>query len=83
MDLRHGPKNQDTQLLMWLKQKNIPVLPVYTKADKLSGNEKVKNAKLLDAGHTIRANERVLFSAKTGEGLEELKEALERFITDS
>lgn len=80
IDLRHGPKNQDTQLLMWLKQKNIPVLPVYTKADKLSGNNRMKNAKLLDAGHTIHANERILFSAKTGQGLEELKKALDSFM---
>ncbi len=80
MDLRHGPKEQDGQLLGWLKQKNIPVLPVYTKADKLSGNAKAKNAKLLDAGHTIRPSERVLFSAKSGEGLEALKEKLESFL---
>lgn len=80
MDLRHGPKNLDTQLLMWLKQKNIPVIPVYTKADKISGNKKMKHAQLLDAGHTINANERILFSAKTGQGLEELKKALDHFV---
>ncbi len=80
MDLRHGPKEQDGQLLAWLKQKNIPVLPVYTKADKLSGNVKSKNARLLDAGHTIRPEERVLFSAKSGEGLDKLKEKLQSFL---
>ncbi len=80
MDLRHGPKEQDGQLLAWLKQKNIPFLPVYTKADKLSGNVKTKNAGLLDAGHTIRPDERVLFSAKSGEGLDKLKEKLQSFL---
>lgn len=80
MDLRHGPKEQDGQLLAWLKQKKIPVLPVYTKADKLSGNVKNKNARLLDAGHTIRPDDRVLFSAKSGEGLEKLKEKIQSFL---
>ncbi len=80
MDLRHSAKTYDTQLLMWLKQKGIPVLPVYTKADKLSGNKKTKHANLLDAGHTIRKNERIIFSTKTGEGLDELKEAIGRCL---
>ena len=80
LDIRHQPKNQDTQLLTWLREKNIPFLPVYTKIDKLSGNQRAKNAKLLDAGHTIDAGSRVLFSAKTGQGREELIEALRKFI---
>jgi len=73
LDIRHPPKQQDGQLIHWLKQKNIPCLPVYTKADKLSGNQRQKNAGILDAGHAIGKSERVIFSAKTGLGLEELK----------
>lgn len=80
MDLRHEPKNQDTQLIQWLHQKEIPCLPVYTKLDKLSGNEREKNANLLDAGHSIRPGERILFSAKTGQGRDELIDALTGFI---
>jgi GTP-binding protein len=80
MDLRHEPKNQDTQLVQWLHQKDIPCLPVYTKLDKLSGNEREKNANLLDAGHSIRPEERILFSAKTGQGRNELIDALTGFI---
>jgi len=82
MDIRHEAKNQDTQMLIWLKQKGIRVIPVYTKADKLSGNEKTKNARLLDAGHTISPQERIIFSAKTGEGLEKLKESLARLVEE-
>ncbi len=79
MDIRHGPKQQDTQLLNWLKQKSIPVLAVYTKKDKISKNQSMKNALILDSGHGINAAERVLFSAKTGEGREELERALASF----
>lgn len=80
MDIRHEPKKQDTQLIKWLKEKAIPCLPVYTKTDKLSGNEREKNAGLLDAGHSIRRQDRILFSAKTGQGRDELIGALARFI---
>lgn len=80
MDIRHEPKKQDTQLIQWLKEKAIPCLPVYTKTDKLSGNEREKNAGLLDAGHSIRRQDRILFSAKTGQGRDELIAALARFI---
>ncbi len=79
MDIRHGAKLQDTQLISWLKQKNIAYLPVYTKADKLSGNARQKNAAALDAGHTIKSSQRILFSAKNGQGKEELERALASF----
>lgn len=79
IDLRHPPKEQDSQLLGWLRGKGIAVLPVYTKMDKLSGNERMKNAAMLDCGHDIKAGNRVLFSAKTGQGREELIQALSSF----
>ena len=80
IDIRHEPKKQDTQLIQWLGQKNIPCLPVYTKIDKLSGNERDKNAVLLDAGHGIKKEDRLLFSAKTGQGRDDLIAALSGFI---
>ncbi len=80
IDIRHPPKNHDAQLLGWLKQNDIAFLPVYTKADKLSGNQRNKNAAMLDAGHNISKSDRVIFSAKTGMGVEDLKIALASFI---
>jgi len=79
MDIRHGAKVRDTQLISWLKQNNINYLPVYTKADKLSGNQKQKHAAALDAGHTISPSQRIVFSAKNGHGKEELERALASF----
>ncbi|HIP82650.1 MAG TPA: YihA family ribosome biogenesis GTP-binding protein [Desulfocapsa sulfexigens] len=79
MDIRHGAKLQDTQLITWLKQHNIQYLPVYTKADKLSGNERNKNAAALDAGHTIASAQRIVFSSKSGMGKAELETALATF----
>lgn len=80
LDLRHEAKEHDAQLLGWLREKNIPFLPVYTKMDKLSGNERMKNARALDAGHTIDPASRILFSASTGQGKEELESALASFV---
>ena len=42
MDIRHGPKGSDLQLIEWLNEQGIRWLPVATKADKLSGNARSK-----------------------------------------
>ena len=80
MDIRHPPKTQDGQLLEWLRQEGISSLAVYTKADKLSANQRHKNAALLDAGHRIKAGGRIIFSAQTGMGLEALRERLAAYV---
>ncbi|MGW8193720.1 MAG: ribosome biogenesis GTP-binding protein YihA/YsxC [Desulforhopalus sp.] len=81
MDIRHEPKLQDTQLIQWLRQNSLAVIPVYTKIDKVSGSLREKNAKLLDAGHSIRAEDRILFSAKSGLGRDKLLFALDKYLT--
>ena len=81
LDIRHPPKELDFQLIDWLRQKSIPFLPVYTKADKLSGNERSKYASLLDAGHSFTAHSRILFSAKSGLGKDLLLSRLNEYIT--
>jgi len=80
LDIRHPAKGHDNDLIMWLKEMKIPILPVYTKADKLSGNKKQKCAVILDAGHGFRKEERVVFSAKTGEGRETLVERMSHYL---
>lgn len=80
MDIRHEPKNQDTQLIQWLRQNSIAVVPVYTKTDKVSGSLREKNARLLDAGHSIRSEDRILFSSKSGQGREQLLLTLGRYL---
>lgn len=83
MDIRHSVKTQDLQLIEWLREKRIAYLPVYTKADKLSGNKLTHNASLLDAGHAISRSDRIIFSAKSGKGLESLQQALNHFLFTS
>ena len=76
IDLRHELKRQDRELIDWLKFNGLVSLPVYTKADKMSKNKQLKNATALDAALTIRPEERLLFSSKTGQGREELRNRL-------
>jgi GTP-binding protein len=70
----------DLELVTWLRSMEIPFLLVYTKQDKLSRNERFKKAALLDAGLKVVEADRVLFSAKTGDGKEKLLVKLDRFV---
>jgi len=80
IDIRHPLKEQDHDLVTWLRDRQIPWLAVYTKADKLSRNEQSRQAAALDAALTIAPGQRVLFSAKTGEGRENLIAGLDTFL---
>lgn len=80
VDLRHGLKVADLQLVDWFRDHGVPFLLVYSKADKLSANQRQKNSAVLDAGFGVFPSDRVLFSAKTGLGRNELLQALDTFL---
>lgn len=80
IDLRHPLKAADRELVTWLREKNVPFLLVYTKSDKLSRNEQTKQAGILDAGLGVAAWDRVLFSAKNGEGRDTLIVKLDQML---
>ncbi len=77
IDLRHELKKMDRDLIDWLIDNDISCLPVYTKADKLSKSNQGKNAASLDAALGIRASDRVIFSAKSGQGRDALLAKIE------
>ncbi len=80
IDIRHEVKNLDLELVTWLKSEKIPLLLVYTKQDKLTANKRRQQAAILDAGFGVSPEERVLFSAKSGEGKENLISKLDQFV---
>jgi GTP-binding protein len=80
IDLRHEPKRLDRELIDWLRYLNIPSLPVYTKADKLSRNQQMRNAAVLDAGLTLTAADRIVFSSQTGQGVDSLRSRLNAYV---
>lgn len=80
VDIRHELKEYDRILVEWLRYNDIKFLLVYTKTDKLSGNQQQQNAAALDAGLTVTASQRILFSAKTGKGSDQIKSVLASYI---
>lgn len=80
VDLRHPPKEYDRDLIAWLQSCNLPLLLVYTKADKLSRSEQNRQARILDAGFGVSPAARVIFSAKSGEGMGALLTALDAHL---
>lgn len=80
IDLRHPPKEYDQDLVAWLQARALPLLLVYTKADKLSRNEQNRQARILDAGFRVAPAARVIFSAKSGEGMPALLAALDTYL---
>ncbi len=80
IDIRHELKALDLELVTWLRSEGVPHLVVYTKIDKLKRGQQQRHAALLDSGLGIKANQRVLFSAKSGDGKEKLISMLDQFI---
>lgn len=80
VDIRHAAKPQDLELVAWLQQENAPFLVVYTKIDKLKRGQQSQQALLLDAAFGLKPSDRLLFSAKTGEGKEKLITMLDQFL---
>lgn len=80
IDIRHEAKTLDLDLVNWLRTRKIPVLGVYTKTDKLSWNKALNQAKFLDQRFLFSPAERVLFSAKSGKGRDELIQRLNEYL---
>lgn len=80
VDARHAPTKHDRQMVAYLAGVAVPALIVMNKMDKLSRSER---RKALDrAAETLDVEEAQLlaFSSKTGEGRDELLEAIESLI---
>ena len=75
LDIRHGPKDSDLQLIEWLNEAGIRWLPIATKADKLTGNKRVKRLQeMCDAmGGLLKPHPT---SSSQGRGVPELRELM-------
>ncbi len=83
LDIRHPPSNDDIMMKDWLSHHEIPVLMVATKADKISRGARAKNLAVIRKDLKIPAGQLpICFSAETGEGVDEIKEALQEILKD-
>jgi GTP-binding protein len=84
IDLRHPPTADDRQMYDWLKHYGLPAIVVATKADKISRGRWQKHSKQVREGLSLRSDEPlILFSAQTGQGKEELWNAIQRWLPSS
>ena len=75
LDIRHGPKDSDMQLIEWLNEAGIRWIPVATKADKLTGNKRAARLKEMTEamGGLLKP---MPTSSHDGRGIKELRELI-------
>ena len=80
LDIRREVSKEDLQLWDWLQVKQVPVIIVVTKADKLSKNKRNKQAASIAKSLGRKAQELIQFSATSGEGKDEIWQALRQVL---
>lgn len=82
IDARHGPTADDRKMVRFLAELGVPTLFALTKADKLSRRERDRSIPKIIAALEADPEQVLLFSAKTGEGRDELLATLEALLVD-
>jgi GTP-binding protein len=80
VDIRRIPGQEEQDLIHWLEFHRRPHRIVVTKADKLSRNKQVRPLRTIAEQLACPRESLLLFSAKTGQGLEALWQAIEEMI---
>lgn len=81
LDPRHGPSPEDLQMLDFLASLGTPSLIVATKVDKLLRAERSARLTALALEAGVESEQIIPFSAETGEGRDELAEAIVALVT--
>lgn len=76
VDMRHAPMDSDLQMFQNILEKNLPVLIVATKSDKLSKNERAKNLAVIKKTFAIEELPILPYSSKSGDGISDLLETI-------
>jgi len=82
LDVRRVPSKEDLLMFQWLKTYSVPTLVVINKCDKVSRNERARQAAVISRTIDVPAEEFVFFSALTRDGKEQLWEKLEMLLFD-
>jgi GTP-binding protein len=80
LDIRREVSKEDLTLWDWLRSKQLTVVIVITKADKLSKNKRNKQAASIAKSLGMKARELIQFSAISGEGRDEIWQRLLRIL---
>ena len=80
IDVRHEPTPDDRQMLDFLSDLGVPTIVVLTKIDKLTAKEKTDRVFAIARELALDAEQVIPFSAVTGEGRDDLAEAVEALL---
>ena len=82
LDIRHAPSENDKIMYDWIVQSGFKPILVATKLDKLKRSEVSKALKVIKESLNLdTASEILKYSAKNGDGREELLDLIEKTIT--
>ena len=79
-DIRRVPSAEDLQMLQWLRAYGIPSVLVVTKCDKVSRNERAKQAAVIAGALGVLKDDLCFFSALSRDGKDEVWERIERHL---
>ena len=82
LDARHDPTHDDLQMLDFLSELEVPTLVVLTKIDKLRAAERKSRIAEISRAIGVDQEQVIPFSAVTGEGRNELAEAVESLLAE-
>ena len=82
LDLRRVPSNEDMEMLKWLEHFEIEYYIIFTKADKLSNNEKVKKLKEIRKKLVFKNEDVFFYSSLKNTGRKELLDFIEERINE-
>ena len=80
-DIRRIPVEEDRQMLDWLRAYGISPILVATKCDKVSKNEKMRQAALIARALGVKRGEITFFSTLTREGKDEIWKRIETLLS--
>jgi GTP-binding protein len=80
LDIRREPSEDDVAMLDYLAELELPTIVVLTKADKLSPNAANARADEIMKSLSLERDQTILFSAVTGQGRDELAEAVASLV---
>jgi len=82
LDIRHDPSNDDLEIADLLTRRGVPVLVAVTKADKVSRSHRKRRLAAIADAVGVNLDQCVVTSAKTQEGVAELRASLESLLAD-
>lgn len=82
IDARHGPTEEDGQMLEYLARLGLPTLFVLTKADKLKRSERRRALESAREALGATADQLLVTSARTGEGVDSLRDSMAALLEE-